>query len=138
MLNKNLNEFMENVEILSKEYAVYNDNEKGISFPFNTVNLLCRVDYLELTKEEYDKSKFEKKIEDLDYSIVDINRPQSKFFITKKEEDKYTIVDSKVSVRQVWNVTNAIGIFKSFTNKEEALETQKAINEEIFKYLQVK
>ena len=97
-------------------------------FALNTVNCLARVDYMELSKEEYEKSKFEMKIDDLEYNITEITRPQSKYFLTKKEEDKYTIVDAKVKVRQVWNVSNGIGIHKSFTNKEEAMELAKEIN----------
>ena len=130
-MQDNILEFNKKTRIINKDYSIYEDEEKGIIFALNTVNCLARVDYLELSKEEYEKSKFEKKIDDLDYSIVEVDRPQSKYFITKKEEDKYTIVDSKVKVRQVWNVSNQIGIHKSFTNKEEAMELAKDINTRI-------
>ena len=130
-MQDNILEFNKKTRIINKDYSIYEDEEKGIIFALNTVNCLARVDYLELSKEEYEKSKFEKKIDDLDYSIVEVDRPQSKYFITKKEEDKYTIVDSKVKVRQVWNVSNQIGIHKSFTNKEEAMELAKNINTRI-------
>ena len=130
-MQDNILEFNKKTRIINKDYSIYEDEEKGIIFALNTVNCLARVDYLELSKEEYEKSKFEKKIDDLDYNIVEVDRPQSKYFITKKEEDKYTIVDSKVKVRQVWNVSNQIGIHKSFTNKEEAMELAKDINTRI-------
>ena len=46
-----LDEFMEKVEILGKEFSIYTDEEKGVSFPLNTVHLLTRDDMLELSKE---------------------------------------------------------------------------------------
>ena len=130
-MQNNLKDFYKNVHVINKDYTMYKDEEKGIVFPLNTVNLLARLDYLELSKEEYNKAKFEKKIDDLEYNIIEVERPQSKYFLTKKEEDKYTIVDSKVSVRQVWNVSNGVGVHESFTNKEEAIKTVESINEEI-------
>jgi len=130
-MQDNILDFNKKVEILNKDYSLYKDEEKGVMFALNTVNCLARVDYIELSKEEWEKAKFEMKIDDLDYNIIEITRPQSKYFLTKKEEDKYTIVDSKVSVRQVWNVSNSIGIHKSFTNKEEAMELANNINENI-------
>ena len=130
-MQNNLKDFYKNIHVINKDYTMYKDEEKGIVFPLNTVNLLARLDYLELSKEEYNKAKFEKKIDDLEYNIIEVERPQSKYFLTKKEEDKYTIVDSKVSVRQVWNVSNGVGVHESFTNKEEAIKTVESINEEI-------
>lgn len=129
-MQDNIIEFNKKVSIINKDYAMYKDEEKGIMFPLNTVNLLARVDYLELSKEEYEKAKFEMKIENLEYNIIETTRPVPKNTITKKDSDKYTIVDSKVKVRQVWNVSNALGIKKSFTNKEEAIELAESLNKE--------
>lgn len=129
-MQDNILEFNKKVSIINKDYAMYKDEEKGIMFPFNTVNMLARVDYLELSKEEYEKAKFERKIDDLEYTIIETTRPVPKNVITKKDSDKFTIVDSKVKVRQVWNVSNALGIKKSFTNKEEAMKLAESLNEE--------
>lgn len=129
-MQDNILEFNKKVAIINKDYAIYKDEEKGVMFPLNTVNLLARVDYLELSKEEYEKAKFEMKIDNLEYNIIEKTRPIPKYTITKKEEDKYTIIDSKVKVRQVWNVSNALGIKKSFTNKEEAMKLAESLNEE--------
>ena len=129
-MQDNILEFNKKVSIINKDYAMYKDEEKGVMFPLNTVNLLARVDYLELSKEEYEKAKFEMKIDNLEYNIIEATRPVPKNTITKKDSDKYTIVDSKVKVRQVWNVSNALGIKKSFTNKEEAMELAESLNEE--------
>lgn len=129
-MQDNIIEFNKKVSIINKDYAMYKDEEKGVMFPLNTVNLLARVDYLELSKEEYEKARFEMKIDNLEYNIIETTRPVPKNTITKKDSDKYTIVDSKVKVRQIWNVSNALGIKKSFINKEEAMELAESLNEE--------
>lgn len=132
-MEKDLCKFNDNIEVINKDFSKYED-EKGNLFTCNTINLLTRVDYMELTKEEYQVAKFSKKIEDLEYNIINIKRPVPKNEITGKEEDKTTIVEKEVAVRQIWNVSNPYGAFKSFINKDEALETAKAINKEIMKY----
>ena len=132
-MEKDLIKFYDNIEIINKDLSKYEDN-KGNMFILNTINLLARVDYMELTKEEYKVAKFQQKIEDLDYSTTNIKRVVSKNEITKKEEDKYTLVDKEVSVRQIWNVSNPYGVFKSYTNKEEAVKYAKEVNEKILKY----
>lgn len=130
-MKDNIIEFMNKVEMLSKEISIYKDEEKGIIFPLNTVNLLARVDYLELDKQEYTVAKFQNKIEDLSYTIEEIERPVPKNEITKKEEDKFTITTKKVSVRKVWNVSNGAGIIKSFTKKEDAIKLVEEINNKV-------
>ena len=130
-----LDEFMKNVEILGKEFSVYTDEEKGVIFPLNTVHLLTRVDMLELSKEEYQVAKFQKKIDDLDYKIENIKKAVPKNEINGKDEDKFTITEKEVAVRKIWNVSNTAGAFKSFTDKEEAMEYSKKINKEVFNYL---
>lgn len=134
-MEKDLCKLMESINVFNKEFSEYEDKEKGVKFPFNTVNLLTRVDLLELTKEEYQVAKFQQKIEDLDYNIENIKRAVPKNEITKKDEDKFTITEKEVAVRKVWNVSNTLGAFKSFTNKEDALKLSKEINDKIFEYL---
>lgn len=134
-MEKDLCKLMEIINVFNKEFSEYEDKEKGVKFPFNTVNLLTRVDLLELTKEEYQVAKFQQKIDDLDYKIENIKRAVPKNEITKKDEDKFTITEKEVAVRKVWNVSNTLGAFKSFTNKEDALKLSKEINDKIFEYL---
>ena len=130
-----LDEFMKNVEILGKEFSIYTDEEKGVIFPLNTVHLLTRVDMLELSKEEYQAAKFQKKIDDLDYKIENIKKAVPKNEITGKDEDKFTITEKEVAVRKIWNVSNTAGAFKSFTDKNEAMGYSKNINKEVLNYL---
>lgn len=130
-----LDEFMKDIEILGKEFSIYTDEEKGVMFPLNTVHLLTRVDMLELSKEEYQVAKFQKKIDDLDYKIENIKKAVPKNEITGKDEDKFTITEKEIAVRKIWNVSNTAGAIKSFTDKEEAMEYSKKINKEVFEYL---
>ena len=86
-MEKDLCKFYDNVSIINKDLAEYKD-DKGNMFILNTVNLLLRVDLLELTKEEYNMAKFQQKVEDLDYTITNIKKPVPKNEITGKDEIK--------------------------------------------------
>lgn len=132
-MEKDLCKFYENVNILGKDFSVYED-EKGNLFTLNTINLLTRVDKLELSKEEYKVALFQQKIQDGEYNIINIKKPVPKNEITGKDEDKFTLVDKEIAVREIWNVSNALGIVKSYTNKEEALKTAIGINKKIMGY----
>ena len=134
-MEKDIVSFMKNVEIINKDFARYIDNEKGIIFSLNTVQLLPRLDYMELDKTKYETSKFEQKIDNLEYSIINVDKPSSKYARTKKEEDRFIIENQKVAVRQVWNVVNALGIHKSFTTKEEATKVYNELYDEVMQKL---
>ena len=134
-MEKDLISFMNNVKIINKDLSLYEDDEKGIMFYLNTVNLLTRVDLLELDEVKYKIALFEKKIDKLDYIEEFIERPVPKNTITKKDEDKFTLINQKVKIKRVWNVSNTAGMFKSFTNKEEAIKFAKDTNEKIANYL---
>ena len=126
-MEQDLEKFMEKVEIINKDISRYVDKEKGVMFSFNTINLIPSLDYLELDKAKYDTAKFEKKIDDLEYNIINVDRPMSKYLRTKKEEDKFILENQKVAVRQVWNLINSLGVHKSFTTKDEAIKVYEEI-----------
>jgi hypothetical protein len=134
-MEKDIVSFMKNVEIINKDFSRYIDNEKGIIFSLNTVQLLPRLDYMELDKTKYETSKFEQKIDNLEYNIIKVDKPSSKYARTKKEEDRFIIENQKVAVRQVWNVVNALGIHKSFTTKEEATKVYNELYDEVMQKL---
>lgn len=134
-MEKDIVSFMKNVEIINKDFSRYIDNEKGIIFSLNTVQLLPRLDYMELDKTKYETSRFEQKIDNLEYNIIKIDKPSSKYARTKKEEDRFIIENQKVAVRQVWNVVNALGIHKSFTTKEEATKVYNELYDEVMQKL---
>ncbi len=134
-MKDNIVDFMNKVEIINKDFARYKDEEKGVIFSLNTVQLLPRLDYLELDKTQYETSKFEQKIDNLEYNIIKVDKPSSKYARTKKEEDRFIIENQKVAVRQVWNVVNALGIHKSFTTKEEATKVYNELYDEVMQKL---
>lgn len=129
-MEKELNKFMDYITILNKDIAVYED-EKGNLFNVNTIKLLASVEVMELPKEEYKKAVFERRIDDLEYADTTIYVPVPKNTITKRDEDKYILVDKEMSAKVIYNVSNQIGLHKSFTNKEEALELAKSINAKV-------
>lgn len=133
---EHLTEFMEKITIINKNIATYRDDEKGILFDMNTISLIPRVDRFELSAPEYEKAKFEMKIENLDYDIIEVDRPVPKNTITKNDKDMYTIVNNKVKVRLVWNVSNTAGVYKSFTNKDEAMKYADNLKKDIIKYFE--
>lgn len=133
-MEKDLCKFYENINVINKDFSEYHD-DKGNYFIFNTVNALLRIDYLELTKEEYTSLKFQQKVEDKEYNIINIKRPVPKNEITGKDEDKFTITEKEVAVRQIWNVSNAFGVVKSFTNVKEATELTVELNAKILENL---
>lgn len=137
-MQENIIDFMKKVSIIDKNLSQYKDEEKGISFFINTVNLLTRVDYLEVgTKKsaklkvsEYEKLRFEKKIEDLDYKKITKKDIRIKSEITGRKEDSTTLIEEEVPAVAIWNVSNSVGVYKSFTSKEEALKFSDEVNEE--------
>lgn len=133
-METNINNFMDHITLINKDISVYEDNEKGILFHLNTIQLIAKVERFELSAEEYKMKKFDGSVEDLDYEIIEVERPVPKNTITNKDEDKYTIVNNKIKVRVIYNVSNALGIKKSFTNKDEAFALANEINEKVLPY----
>ena len=133
-MERDLCKFYENITYINKDISEYSD-AKGNRFIFNTINAIVRVDYLELTKEEYQSALFQQKIQENEYNIINIKKPVPKNEITKKDEDKFTIVEKEVAVRQIWNVSNAFGIIKSFNNKEDANKLAQEINNKVLEFI---
>lgn len=135
-MEKELDLFMNNVKIINKDFAIYKDDEKGVVVPLNTIRLLGTLEYLELEKPQYDVAVFQQKIDSkLEYNIIKTSKPVPKNEVTGKDEDKNTIVEKECAVRQVWNVSNVYGAFKSFNNKDEAIKYVQEINDKIFAQL---
>lgn len=130
-MEMDLIKFNDLVEIINKDLSLYKDTEKGMMFYLNTVQLLTRVEPLELDKSQYEIALFEKKIDKLDYKEEFIERPTPKNRITKRDEDKYTLVMEKVKVKKVYNVANTLNVKKSFVDKEEAMKYAETINNRI-------
>ena len=131
MKDERLTEFMEKVDIKCKDIALYINEEKGIIYPVSVAGLLTKVDYLELTKEELEKAKFEQKIEKKDYQMYDCEKIVSKYEITKVEADRFTLTTKKIKATHIWNVSNQLGIYSTFENKEDAFKLCEEINNKV-------
>lgn len=134
MLTEKLDKYMEKVSIINKDISKYKDLEKGICYTIPTGQLFPRVEYMELTKQELNKLKFEQKVDSLEYTQVEFDRPTPKSEVTKRDEDKFTLIDKKIKGYAVWNVSNGLNIKKSFTNKEDALKLYNDIDEKVNKF----
>ena len=135
MIEESLKEFMDNVEIKNKNVAIYKNNEKGLQYCLSLTHLLCRVDYLELTKEELMKAKFEQKVDNIDYQMYDCEKLVPKSDITKLDADKFTLTTKKIKATHIYNVSNQVGIHTTFENKEEAFKLCDEINNMVCEWL---
>ena len=136
MVNESLVEFMDRITILGKDLSEYYNEEKGIKYLLPNSYVWARVDYYELTNEEMKKAIFEEtidKIENTNY--IDSVRRQSKYEITKNEADRWTIIEAKVKVNQIWVVSNGMKYKNTFNNKEEALKLYNDINNKLKEYI---
>lgn len=129
MKNENIKDYMKNIKVINKEVSEYSNEDKGIKYILPTAQLIVKIDYLELTKEELEAAKFKEMIDkNKEYKQVDAVRVIPKNEITKNEKDKFTLVESKIKAYAMWNVTNGLGIKETCTTKEEALKIYDDIN----------
>lgn len=135
MIEERIEEFMKHITIKNEKIAEYVNEEKGIRYPLNTPQLLCRVDKLELDKKELDVAKFKQQIENKEYKTVDITKLVPKNEITKVEADKFTITEKKTKGSVIYNVSNQIGIHNSYESLEDAFNVCETINKEVYKEL---
>ena len=131
MMEESLQGFMEKVDIKNKDVAIYKNDEKGLMYPLGTPHLLCRVDYLELTKEEVEKAKFEQQIDKKDYEYYECTKVVPKYEITKIESDKFKLTDKKVKATHIYNVKNQLGIHTTLEDKDEAFRLCDEINNKV-------
>lgn len=135
MIEERIEEFMKHITIKNEKIAEYVNEEKGIRYPLNTPQLLCRVDKLELDTKELDVAKFKQQIENKEYNTVDITKLVPKNEITKVDADKFTITEKKTKGSIIYNVSNQIGIHNSYESLEDAFNMCEKINKEVYKDL---
>lgn len=129
-MKKDLNNFIKNLTKINDELVKYQDEKGNIIYaPLNA--LYCNCTYLELNKTQYEQMVFQQTIKDDDYNIIEIKTQVPKSEITKKEEDKFTLVDSTAKVRQVWIVANQLQFSACFKTKEEAEKLVKEVEKYI-------
>ena len=131
-MNTDLEEYYKHVKYIDEKVAIYKD-EEGNAVPITPSSLLVACQYQIFNKEKYNNAVFEGLIpKDLICNEIEITKPVPKNEVTGKDSDKFTLVDMKQKVKEVWIVSNSIGIRKAYNNKEQALETFNRINKEIF------
>ena len=129
-MKKDLNNFLKNLTKINNELVKYEDEKGNVIYaPLNALYASCT--YLELNKQQYEQMVFQQTIKADDYNIIEIKTQVPKSEITKKEEDRFTLVDSTAKVRQVWIVANQLQFSGSYKTKEEALKVVKDIEEYI-------
>ncbi len=135
-MNRELLEHYDKLEMINGKLTKYSD-EKGNIEIIPTAQLLVGVEYIEIPEDKYKIAKFNKVIDDLEYTKTEglVIRPKNE--ITKKEEDKTTIIENEELVYQVWVLKNSLNMKKSFTTKEEAVKICNTINEKILNVLEV-
>lgn len=137
MKNEKLQDYMKKINLISDKVCFYEDKEKGTIYPLTPAHLFARVDYLEIGTEktngvsEYDKLIFENKIEPNDYQKIEKKVLIPKNEITGNKKDQYTIIEENKPAVAIWNVSNQVGIFSSFVNKDDAIKLCEEINKKV-------
>ena len=134
---KDLNEYYNNITYINEKLAEYEDDE-GNLFAITPSNLLVAVQYQALNEKEYEQAVFNQLIpKDIICKEIEIDKFIPKNEITHNDKDKYTITTIKEKAKQVWFVSNSIGIRKAFNTKEEAIKTAKEINKKIYEVCKI-
>lgn len=129
-MKKDLTNFLENLTKINKDLIKYQDEKGNIIYaPINSLYASCT--YLELNKQQYEQMVFQQTITPDEYNVIEIKTQTSKYEITKKEEDRFTLVDTTAKVRQIWIVANQLQFSKCFKTKEEAEKLVQEIEDYI-------
>ena len=129
-MEKDLIKFMKNVTFIDKDMSEYEDENGNYNIIPNG-QLITGVSFNQPTEEEYKIGKYQNIFEDLDYKETTIKKKVTKDTITKKEKDKFTIIEVDTKVKNIWVVSNYLKATKCFTTKKKALELAKKINKEV-------
>lgn len=129
-MKKDLTNFIKNLTKINKELVKYQDDKGNIIYaPINALYASCT--YLELNKQQYEQMVFQQQITPDNYNVIEVKTQTSKYEVTKKEEDRFTLIDTTAKVKQVWIVANQLQFSKCFKTKEEAEKLVKEIEEYI-------
>lgn len=133
-MERDLIKFNENITKLTKEIVKYQDKKGNVAL-LNIGQLMCGCEYMELDEPMYKKALFENIIEkNVEYNEIKTTKVVDKSTITHNKKDQGTLIDKEVEVSQVWVVKNGLGLTKSFSNKDKALELVNELNN---KYLEM-
>lgn len=134
-MTRNLDEFYKNIEIVNKDFSIYRDDDHNYSV-LPTAGILVAVDYNELNKQQWEVAKFNQDIpKNFESEIAEVDKTVSKYDITHKEEDKFTLTTKKEAVHKVWFVMNQFKVKKAFKDGKEAQDYAERINKPILEIL---
>jgi uncharacterized protein YpiB (UPF0302 family) len=133
MKKENLEVFMSKINYDKKNnYIEYIDNEIGRRYSLKIDHIMPVLDYIKATDDELSQLIFDMKIEKgIEFNKIKEERPFPLYKDTQKEEDKSVIVNKEFNINQIWNVSNPLGIFKTFNNKEDATKFYEKIRNEL-------
>lgn len=136
-MTENLIDFYKNVRYIDERLAIYED-DKG-NYVHNTpATLLVNVQYHEMTKDELEKAVFNQLVpKDMIFKDTDKKTIVPKNEITHNDKDKYTLVDKIVKAKQVWIMSNSLGVKMAFNSKEEAEKVRDEINSKIYEVYKI-
>jgi hypothetical protein len=136
-MEKELNNFYNNIKSLENNLSKYED-EKGNLFIIPTTNLILSCSYIEVEEKDLKVALFNGTLEkNVEYNKIVIKSIKDKSTITGKSKDKGILVDSEVNAYQVWIVKNSLGIQKSYSSKDEALEIVNRLNKDILNNVKI-
>lgn len=137
-MTRDLEEYYDNIKYINDKLAEYED-EEGNYIPLTPSNLLVAVQYQALNKQEYEQAVFQQLVpKDIICKEIEIDKLVPKNEITHRDNDKYTITTIKQKAKQVWFVTNGLGLKKAYNNKEDALKVARSINKKIYEICNIK
>lgn len=136
-MTKDLEEYYKNITYVNDKLAEYED-EEGNLIPLTPSSLLVAVQYQTLNKQEYEQAVFNQMIpKDIICKEIEIDKLIPKSDVTHNDKDKYTITTIKQKAKEVWFVSNGLGIRKAYNNKADALRVAKEINNKIYEVCNV-
>ena len=131
-MTKDLEQYYKNITYVNDKLAEYEDKE-GNLIPLTPSNLLVAVQYQALNKQEYEQAVFQQLIpKDFEAEETEIDKIVPKNEVTKKDSDKFTLTTIKQKAKEVWFVSNSLGIRKAYNDKDEAIKKAKEINHKIY------
>ena len=136
-MTQDLDEYYSHIKYINEGLAEYED-EEGNLFNVTPSSLLIAVQYKTLNKKEYEQAVFNQLIpKDIICNEIERDKTVPKSDITGKESDKFILVNKKEKAKEVWFISNGLGIRKAYNNKEDAINKAKEINKKIFEVCNV-
>lgn len=128
MIETKLDKFIEHVSVYDDKYLLYEDDNNYMLIPKES--LISSMSYQECDDKMYSQLLFNGSIDKgMNFKTTKIKRPVPKSEITGKDEDKLTLVDKDIEVKQMWLITNGMKVSNIFNNKDEAKELLDRVNQ---------